>query len=67
MKGTSRVDARYMKGQCALVPSVQEVPNVRTDCDLQFHEDSGHADVPTDGVRDDLRHFGARRTAPTDA
>jgi hypothetical protein len=40
---------------------------MRSSCDLRFYEDSDHAVVPTDGVRADLRHFGARRTAPTDA
>ena len=55
-----------MKGQCALVPSVQEVPSVRSDCDLRFYEDSDHVVVPTDGVRADWRCFGERRMAPTD-
>ena len=66
MKGPCQVYGRYMKGQCALVSSVQEVPNVRSGCDLRFYEDRDHAVVPTDAVRADSRHFGARRTAPTD-
>lgn len=40
-----------MKGQCAFVPSVQEVPNVGSGCDLRFYEDSYHAVVPADTVR----------------
>jgi hypothetical protein len=55
-----------MKGQCAVIPSVQEASNVRSGCDQRFYGDSDHAVMPTDGVRADLRHFGARRTAPTD-
>jgi hypothetical protein len=53
MKGTCQVYERYMKGQCALVSSVQEVPNVRSGCDLRLYEDSDGAVVPTDAVRAD--------------
>jgi hypothetical protein len=53
MKGPCQADEGYMKGQCALVPSVHEVHNVRSGCDLRFYEDSGHAVVATDGVRAD--------------
>jgi len=55
-----------MKVLSALVPSVQEVTDARSGCYLRLYEDSGHAIVPTDGVRADWRHFGPRRTAPTD-
>ena len=34
---------------------------------ISVYEDPDHTVVPTDGVRADLRHFGARRTVPTDA
>ena len=53
------VNERYMpaaevhEGQCALVSSVQDVPNMRSGCDLRFYEDPDHAVVPTDGVRAD--------------